>query len=309
MSCLAVRCRPLAADFGVSSRCAQELRHQMLARSGRSRSSAQTAAPLTSGAASSISRSASSASAGVLEFPMAINTLRTKRARPIRFTGEPAKSLRKAPSSSRASSRRGGASKTARASSFACRPAWANLFHGQTARQSSQPKMRFPMSGRRSRGNGARVLDRQVGDAAAGVEPIGGREGVGRADVETGAAAPAMVGRGLIRPQHGGREDCAEKEPRAVVLADQIGVLALPAEARGFGERLFHHRRRVDEDLHAHVPIRAGARGELRRDALQRPFDQIVIVAVSRIDGDRAGLVSLQAWREGRSSGRNSCRA
>jgi hypothetical protein len=31
--------------------------------------------------------------------------------------------------------------------------------------------------------------------------------------------------------------------------ADQIGVLALPAEACRRRQRLFHHRRRIDEDF------------------------------------------------------------
>jgi hypothetical protein len=35
-----------------------------------------------------------------------------------------------------------------------------------------------------------------------------------------------------------------------MVAADEVGVLALPAEAGGGGQRLFHHRRGIDEDLH-----------------------------------------------------------
>ena len=52
-----------------------------------SRPSAHTAAPRTSGEASSSSRSASRASATSPELPMAISTLRTKRSRPVRLTG------------------------------------------------------------------------------------------------------------------------------------------------------------------------------------------------------------------------------
>ncbi len=86
------------------------------------------------------------------EFPMAIRTLRTKRSRPVRLTGVPEKRARKAASSRRARSARGGAARSSRWRSFASRPACANLFQGQTARQSSQPKTRLPMAARRSAG-------------------------------------------------------------------------------------------------------------------------------------------------------------
>ena len=76
---------------------------------------------------------------GSPELPMAISTLRMKRSRPVRLTGEPENSLRKPASSSRASSASWGATRSSRALSFASRAAAANLFHGQTARQSSQP--------------------------------------------------------------------------------------------------------------------------------------------------------------------------
>ncbi len=101
--------------------------------------SAHTAAPRTSGLASSSNRSASSAKAASLELPIAISTLRTKRSRPMRLTGDFENSARNAASSSRASSASRGARNSSRAASFVSRPVCANLFHGQTARQSSQP--------------------------------------------------------------------------------------------------------------------------------------------------------------------------
>ena len=57
----------------------------------------------------------------------------------VRLIGDPAKWARKAASSSPASTDSGGASRSGRAESFASRPSAANLFHGQTIRQSSQP--------------------------------------------------------------------------------------------------------------------------------------------------------------------------
>ncbi len=84
-----------------------------------------------------------------------------------------------------------------------------------------------------------------------------------------------MVGLRLVERQFERREDRAEKQPGAELARDQIGVLALPAEAGGFGERLLHHRRGVDEDLH----LAAGLGREPLRDALQLALDQVVIVA------------------------------
>ena len=60
------------------------------------------------------------------------------------------------------------------------------------------------------------MLDGEIGDAAAGIEAIGRREGVGRADVEAGAAGAAMVGLGIVGGQRDLGEDGAEEEPRAV---------------------------------------------------------------------------------------------
>src|SRR3546814_7293486 len=64
--------------------------------------------------------------------------------------------------------------------------------------------------------------------------------------------------------------------------ADEVGVLALPAEPGRRRQRLFHHRRGVHEDLH----VLACARGEPRGDLLETALDQVVVVAVARIDGD-----------------------
>ena len=63
--------------------------------------------------------------------------------------------------------------------------------------------------------------------------------------------------------------------------ADQIGVLALPADPRRLPQRLFHHRRGIDEHLELaigpppHQP--AGQR-------LQRLLHHIMVIATLRID-------------------------
>ena len=74
--------------------------------------SAQTAAPRTSGLASSSKRSASRRSDASPALPIAISTLRTKRSRPMRLTGDFENSARNAASSSRASSASAGARKS-----------------------------------------------------------------------------------------------------------------------------------------------------------------------------------------------------
>ena len=108
------------------------------------------------------------------------------------------------------------------------------------------------------------VLDGQIGNAAPRIEPIRFRKRRGRADIETGAAGAAIVRLGLVGRQIERGEDRAEEQPRAELARHQIGMLALPAEP-GFGrERLFHHRRGVDEHFHL-------AAGVLDQPARDRP--------------------------------------
>src|SRR3546814_19362021 len=81
----------------------------------------------------------------------------------------------------------------------------------------------------------------------------------------------------LFRAIGGQRErgvDRAEEQPTAVIAADEVGVLALPAEPGGFGKRLFHHRRGIDE----HLEIGARRLGHHPpRERLQFALDQVVI--------------------------------
>ena len=144
--------RLLAAIAGILGRARRPTRHVRCRRSpiavfsnaanfsrGSRRDSAHTAAPRTSGEASSSKRSASCASDASPELPMAMRTLRTKRSRPVRLIEVLANSARNCASSSRASSASAGARNVSRAASLASRPCTANLFHGHTAKQSSQP--------------------------------------------------------------------------------------------------------------------------------------------------------------------------
>src|SRR5262249_38299555 len=86
--------------------------------------------------------------------------------------------------------------------------------------------------------NRPRVLDGEVGDAAARIEPVGRGERRRRADVETSTTSAAVIDLRRVRRQIERGEDRAEEQPRPELARDQIGVLALPAEAGGGGERL-----------------------------------------------------------------------
>lgn len=85
-------------------------------------------------------------------------------------------------------------------------------------------------------------------------------------------------------------EDRAEKKPRAQFARDQIGVLALPAQSRRLGQRLFHHRGSVYE----HLDLAAGVGDQPSAERLQPLLDYVVIVVASRIDRDRAARALLQ---------------
>ena len=134
------------------------------------------------------------------------------------------------------------------------------------------------------------MLDGEIGDAAPRVEPVGAEKGIGRADVEARAALAAMIGLGGIGRQIEAEINLAEEQPGAEIARDEVGVLALPAETGLRGQRFFHHRRGVDEDLQFAAP----ARNDLLRQSLEAPLDQLVIVAVPRIDRDIAARALFQ---------------
>src|SRR4051794_20613689 len=77
------------------------------------------------------------------------------------------------------------------------------------------------------------------------------------------------------------RQDNTQKQPAPMFAADEVGVLALPADARGLRERLLHHRGGVDEDLE----LAAAVFDEPSRQSFQRLLEGLVIVAALSIDG------------------------
>ena len=150
--------------------------------------------------------------------------------------------------------------------------------------------MRLPISGRSATVDRSLVLDGEVGDAASRIEPVRRRECRRRADVEAGAAGAAMIAFGVVGRQIERGEDRAEKQPGAELARHQVGVLALPADAGGRGERLFHHRRGVDEDL----DLAAGRVDQPAANRFEPRFDHVVIIVAAGIDRDAAARAVFQ---------------
>ncbi len=84
-------------------------------------------------------------------------------------------------------------------------------------------------------------------------------------------------------------------------------LVCLPCQPRpaAVGERLLHHRRGVDEDLDFSL-LGARARDEPGRERLQPALDHVVIVAMARIDRDRAAAPVARARRADRRPVRSS---
>ena len=150
---------------------------------------AQRAASATTGSASPQSRAAAGARVGSPLLPIAISTLRTNRFRPMRLTGDPTKRARKAGVVQR------------------------REFRQRRRRQvRPRPQLRFPAGlgeavpgadrqavvaavdavadcGAQVVRDRTAVLDREVGDAAGSIQPVGRGEGVGGADAQAARAA------------------------------------------------------------------------------------------------------------------------
>src|SRR4029079_2838062 len=109
-------------------------------------------------------------------------------------------------------------------------------------------------------------------------------------NIDAGAATAAMVLVRAVVGQLERGEDRAEKQPRAELARDQIGVLALPAKAGRLRERLFHDCRRVDE----HLDVAAGLVREPARDGFQPRLDDLVIIVAAGIDRNRAAVAALE---------------
>ena len=86
-------------------------------------------------------------------------------------------------------------------------------------------------------------------------------------------------------------EDGAQKQPGAELARNQIAVLSGPAETRRLRQRLFHDRRGIDEDLDFGS---LGLGDEPRGEPLEPSLDKVMIIAVSRVNGDISGRFPRQ---------------
>ena len=218
-------------------------------------------------------------------FPAAIAALRTIRSRPIRLIGEPAKTLRKPASSSAsrsASSRRGqlgarheglvAARGVGEAVPRADGEAIVAAIDAVADRLAEFVRDR-PL-----------MLDRQVGDAAPRIEPVGRREGVGRAGVQAGAAA-IRNGLGAARPAPA-RASCRSRRGTASCRRSRLTrLVCLPcqpspaASASGFSITGAVSTKTLSSHAGLLGDQPAGQR-------LQRLLDHVMIVGALCIDRD-----------------------
>jgi len=88
-------------------------------------------------------------------------------------------------------------------------------------------------------GDGAFVLDGEVGNAAFGLHFLRAGDGVGGAGLDASGAFSAVIGRGGVRGEIEGGEEFAEEEPGAKAFVNLNGGFAVPAETGGGGEVAF----------------------------------------------------------------------
>ena len=132
------------------------------------------------------------------------------------------------------------------------------------------------------------MFDREVGDAAPRIQPIGRREGLGGADIKAARARAAMINFCRISAEIERGVNLAQKQPGPMGAGDKIGVLTLPAQTRLLRQGFFHHRCGIHENLHTSI---SEMRYHPTRQRLQAFLDHIMIIAVARIDADRRAVL------------------
>jgi len=91
------------------------------------------------------------------------------------------------------------------------------------------------------------VLDGQVRNTTPSIKLIRRRKSACRTNVETAPTPTAMVGFDIVRRDLECGKNASKKQPGAEVARHEVRVFSLPADARRFSDRFFHHRGGVDE--------------------------------------------------------------
>lgn len=94
--------------------------------------------------------------------------------------------------------------------------------------------------------NRAALLDREIGNAAIGVELIGRQDRIGRTGFDATRASAATIRSGEIGFEIERCQDYAKKQPRASLLIDEAGVFSEPSNTRVFCKHAFDNRTGVD---------------------------------------------------------------
>ncbi len=136
------------------------------------------------------------------------------------------------------------------------------------------------------------IFDGQIRNAASRIELVGCKDGPGRADVDAGGAAAAVIFAFAGRDRQGQvGVELSEKKPGTGFLVDQVGVLADPAETGIACQRFFQHRRAVDKGAVAEFSdLIFNFIGQL----LQAFAHHLVVIPAQRIARDIAQIRIIQ---------------
>ena len=140
--------------------------------------------------------------------------------------------------------------------------------------------------------DGARVLYRQVRDAAPGVKPVRRHDGLGRANVNAGAATAAMGRHGLAGRQCQVHINLAQEKHGAGLAVEQQGVFAAPTLAAARCQLGLQHRRRIGKHPVAKGPNR-------RRNVVAQPLQalpqHLVVIPPTGVKRHNGLVGALQA--------------
>ena len=232
--------------------------------------------------------------------PIAISTLRKKRSRPMRLTGDagehPAERRIVEPRRGRQAAARSVPARGRKSGSRGC----ARELVPRADRQAVVAAIDAVADQRPQRNRDhPLVLDRQIRDAAPRIELVGRRERRGRAGVEAAPAGAAMVG---LRPRRARApgSDRFRRETATSRNSRDTRLVCLPCQPMPglLRQRLLHDRGGIDEQLQRARP----APRDPARERLQPPLQGVVIVAAARIDRDDAAIGPSEQ-RRGSSSG------